>query len=278
MAIAEQSETWDGEAGLHWAEHQDHYDAMLSRMTPRLIAAAELTADDRVLDVGCGCGETSRIAGRLASDGTVLGVDLSGPMLERARVRAEGEGLGNVRFEKADVQVAAFPVGAFDRVLSRFGVMFFDEPQAAFANLHRSIRPGGRMAFLCWQEVGRNEHFALPYGAVAAFVPPPDLGEPDAAGPFSLADPARIRNLLDEAGYEDIMIEPVTEPVRMGANIEDAIEFLHGTPTARTMLREADEDTAAKAVTALREALTPYETPYGLFLGSAAWLVTARRS
>jgi SAM-dependent methyltransferase len=270
--------TWDGDSGLHWAEHQDRYDAMLSRLTPGLITAVGLSAADRVLDVGCGCGETTRIAGRLVPDGTALGVDLSGPMLGRARARAEVEGLSNVRFDKADAQVTAFPVETFDRVLSRFGVMFFDDPQAAFANLGRSIRPGGRITFLCWQEVGRNEHFAVPYGAVAAIVSPPDLGEPGAPGPFSLADPARIRHLLGEAGFCDVEIQAVTEPVRMGADAEDAIQFLQATPAARAMLGQADEETSAKARAALRDALTPYETSDGLFLGSAAWLVTAHRA
>jgi SAM-dependent methyltransferase len=277
VANAEQVKTWDGESGLHWAEHQDHYDAMLSRLTPGLIAAADISAADQVLDVGCGCGETTRIAGRRASAGTALGVDLSGPMLERARARAETDGLGNVRFERADAQETVFPAETFDRVLSRFGVMFFDDPRAAFANLRRSTRPGGRIAFLCWREIGRNEHFAVPFGAVATVVSPPDLGEPGAPGPFSLADPARIRDLLGAAGYDDIAIEPVTEPVRVGANAEDAIRFLWGTPVAREMLAQADEDTVAKGVAALREALTPYETSEGLFLGSAAWLVTAQR-
>jgi SAM-dependent methyltransferase len=277
MPNAEQVKAWDGDSGLHWAEHQDHYDTMLSRLTPGLTAAVDLSAAHHVLDVGCGCGETTRIAGRLASDGTALGVDLSGPMLERAKARAEAEGLSNVRFEKADAQATVFPAETFDRVLSRFGVMFFDEPQAAFANLRRSIRPGGRLAFLCWQEVGRNEHFAVPYGAVAAIVPPPDLGEPGAPGPFSLADPARTRGLLGEAGFRDIEIQAVTEPVYMGADVEHAIRFLRATPTARAMLGEVDDENSAKAMAALRDALTPYETSEGLFLGSAAWLVTAHR-
>jgi SAM-dependent methyltransferase len=277
MANAGQAEAWDGESGLHWAEHQDRYDAMLDRLTPRLIAAAEISATDRVLDVGCGCGETTRIAGRLAPDGTVLGVDLSGPMLERARARTRAEGPGNVRFAKADAQVTAFPAEAFDRVLSRFGVMFFDEPRAAFANLHRSVRPGGRLAFLCWQPMERNERFTVPYGAMAAFVPLPDLGEPGGPGPFSLSDPVRTRDLLGAAGYVDVEVESVTEPIRLGADAEDAVRFLRGTPTVRTAFGGTDEGTAAKAVAALREALTPYETPGGLFLGSATWLVTARR-
>jgi SAM-dependent methyltransferase len=277
MTNTEQVEAWDGETGRHWAEHQDHYDVMLGRLTARLVAAAEISATDRVLDIGCGCGETARIAARQASEGTVLGVDLSGPMLRQARARATEDGLNNVRFEKADAQMTDFAGEAFDLVMSRFGVMFFDDPRAAFANFARSMRPGGRIAFLCWQEVGRNEHLAVPFGAIAAFLPLPDLGDPAGPGPFAFADPERVRDLLNDTGFSAIAVDSVTEPVRIGSDADDAADFLREIPVARTMLGDADKSTAAKALAALREALTSYETPDGVFLGSAAWLVTARR-
>jgi SAM-dependent methyltransferase len=208
----------------------------------------------------------------------VLGVDLSGPMLEQARECAEAQGLGNVRFDKADAQVASFADEGFDVVLSRFGVMFFDDPRAAFTNLRRSVRSGGRIVFLCWQEVARNAHLVVPYGAVAAFVPLPDLGDPKGPGPFSLADDGRVRQLLGDAGFSDVGVESVTEPVCVGSDVDDAVRFLLETPTARAMLAKADDETADKAMAALRESLAPYETPDGVLLGSAAWLLTARRS
>ncbi|GAB3959118.1 methyltransferase domain-containing protein [Actinoallomurus acanthiterrae] len=277
MANSEQIEAWNSDTGRHWAEHQDRYDAMMSRLTDRLIADAAISAADNVLDVGCGCGQTTRIAARRASGGTALGVDLSRPMLERARERAEEEGLGNLRFERTDAQVADFPEESFDLVLSRFGVMFFDDPTAAFANLRRALRPGGRLAFLCWQEALNNEHMVVPYGAVATLVPLPDLGGPGKPGPFSLADPDRVRDLLGGAGFAEVRAEPVTEPVRLGADLDDAVDFLSGNPVVRGMLAEADDATIAKAFDAVRAALAPYETPDGVLLGSAVWSVTAGR-
>ncbi|MEV0404401.1 methyltransferase domain-containing protein [Actinoallomurus sp. NPDC050550] len=277
MTNSEQAEAWDGDTGRHWAEQQDRYDTMLSRLTDRLIADAAISAADHALDVGCGCGQTTRIAARQASEGAALGIDLSRPMLERARELAREEGPGNVRFERADAQVTDLPGESFDLVLSRFGVMFFDDPSAAFANLRRALRPGGRLAFLCWQDAARNEHLAVPYGAVANLVPLPDLGEPGKPGPFSLADPEHVRDLLAGVGFAGVRAESVTEPVRLGADLDDAVEFLSGNPVVRGMLAEADDTTIAKALDALRAALAPYETPDGVLLGSAVWSVTASR-
>lgn len=273
MVNTEQARAWDGEAGQHWATHQDRFDAMLSQFTVHLIVAAGISATDRVLDVGCGCGETTRVAARMASEGTVLGVDLSGPMLERARLRAERERIANVAFEQADAQVADLP--AVDVALSRFGVMFFDDPRAAFANVCRSLRPGGRLAFLCWREVTNNPYWVVIRGALAAFLTPPEVG--DGPGPFSLADPARVRGLLTDAGFGDVAVDPIAEPVCPGANADDAAEFVLMSGTARAMLADADEATVAKATDALRTALRPYETPDGVLVESAAWLVTAQR-
>lgn len=272
MANIEQAKAWDGETGRHWAAHQDRFDAMLSRLTVHLIVGANISAADSVLDVGCGCGETTRIAARLASGGTALGVDLSGPMLERARARAERLRIGNIAFKKADVQVADLPEA--DVILSRFGVMFFDDPRMAFVNLRRSLRPGGRIAFLCWQELANNPYWLVTRSALAAFVKPPEIG--DGPGPFSLADPARVRGLLADAGFRDVTVDPIGEPVCPGADADEAAEFVLKSGTARAMLADADDGTAAKAAAALRMSLRPYETPDGVLVESAAWLVTAR--
>ena len=140
----EQAEEWDGREGDHWVQHADRYDALSQRITPHLLDAGAVGAADRVLDVGCGCGLTSRAAAHAASAGSVLGVDLSAAMLQEAERRARAEGLTNVRFEQGDVQVHAFSPAAFDLAISRFGVMFFEDPVAAFANVASAIRPGGR--------------------------------------------------------------------------------------------------------------------------------------
>src|SRR5262249_31427945 len=146
-----------------------------------------------------------------APAGAVLGVDVSAPMLARARERAERAGLPNVRFEQADAQVHGFDAGAFDVVISELGVMFFDDPAAAFGNLRRALRPGGRLAFLCWQAQERNPYRMVPRRVIAAHVPIPDGPPPGSPGAFSLAEPEVVRELLGGAGFARVALEPVTE-------------------------------------------------------------------
>jgi SAM-dependent methyltransferase len=274
----EQAEAWNGDDGLHWAQHRDRYDTMLHPHATRLLHAAAIAPGQRVLDIGCGCGETTCRAARQAGPGGgALGVDLSGPMLDEARRRAARELLSNVSFEQADVQAFPFEAEAFDVAISRFGVMFFDDPHAAFVRIHQALRPGGRLAFLCWQDVMENDHLVVPFSAIARYVPLPELGGPGRPGPFSLADPERIRESLADAGFTGISIEPVTEPMWLGTDADDATGFLQENPTARTMLKDADEQTVANVRQALREALATHQTADGVALGSAAWLVTAER-
>ncbi|MFG2250878.1 class I SAM-dependent methyltransferase [Spirillospora sp. NPDC048823] len=250
---------------------------MLAALTSRLVDAAGISSTDKILDVGCGCGETSRIAARQAPQGEVLGIDISAPMLARARTRAEEEGVTNLRFHEADAGGTPLADGHYDVVLSRFGVMFFDGPQAAFENISRSLRPGGRLAFLCWQEVTQNEHIIVPFSVLASYVPVPDIGGPDAPGPFSLADPARIRGLLTKAGCTGIEIQPVRESLRLGSDVPDVVRYFRDHPAASSSIAAMDEATLAKVLDELSEAVKPFQAPDGVFFGSAAWLVTARR-
>jgi SAM-dependent methyltransferase len=274
----EQAEEWDGREGDHWVQHADRYDALSQRITPRLMDTAAISAADRVLDVGCGCGLTTRAAARAANAGAVLGVDLSAAMLREAERRAHAEGLDNVRFEQGDAQVHTFPPAAFDLAISRFGVMFFEDPAAAFRNIASAVRRGGRYVFLCWQDLPHNDWIMVPAGAALSYVPFPDLGPEGAPGPFSLADPDRARSVLMEAGFEDIDIEEITEQVLLGENASDATEFLRGTGMARVLLADTDPDTERNAMDAVRSALEAHEQPGGIWLGSAAWLFAARRS
>lgn len=278
---AVQAEAWNGDEGQYWVEHRDRHEAMQRRFTPRLLEAANITRDSRVLDIGCGCGATARAAARQAVDGDVLGVDLSGPMLSEARRLAREEEVEGVRFEQADAQTYPFTDGAFDVVLSRFGVMFFADPQVAFSNIARALRAGGRLAFLCWRSLGENEFLTVPFGAIARHVPLPELGGPEDPGPFSLADPDRIRGLLSGAGFAAITIEPVSEPMVMGTDVDDVMAYQLGTPMARSMLAkvtdEATNQKAAAAMEALREALSPHQGPDGIELDGADWLITAER-
>jgi SAM-dependent methyltransferase len=271
----EQAAAWQGEEA-HWTEHEERYDAAVRHYTLRLSAAVPIAAGEQVLDVGCGCGETTRAAARAAIAGGALGVDLSARMIARARERSRSAGLTNARFEQADAQVYPFDMRAFDLAVSRFGAMFFGDPVAAFGNIGRALRPGGRLALLAWQELGQNEWLLTLRGALAMgrTLPQPPVGTP---GPFGLADPATARHILADAGYAAIAIEGVSEPLCFGVDADDALGFLRGQGAIRGMLNGLDEATAGRALVALHATLAAHATADGVLLGSAAWLITARR-
>ncbi len=273
---ADQIAYWDGPAGEHWAAEQDRYDRINVAFRDRIVAALEAEPGERVLDVGCGNGALSVAIGPLVDPGgSVHGLDISGPMLATAARRAGEAGLDNVSFQRGDAQVYRLDDGAFDAVVSRFGVMFFDDPAAAFANLARALRPGGRIVFTCWQELVRNEWLMVPAGAALAFVPMPDLGAPGQPGPFSLADPDRIRAVLST--FVDVTLEEVIAPMRLGDTIEDVVAFFQRTDMAETLMKDVDAATATAAWAAVAEALVPHASVEGVTLNGAAWLVHARR-
>jgi SAM-dependent methyltransferase len=276
VANVEQAAAWDGEEGARWAEDAERYDASVRGHTRRLLAAARIAAGERVLDIGCGCGESTREAARAADPGPALGVDLSGPMLARARERARAEGLTNVSFEQADAQVYPFEEQAFDLAISRFGAMFFGDPVAAFRNIGRALRPGGRLALLAWQELGNNEWLLAVRGALAAGrpLPEPPVGAP---GPFGLADPSAVRRSLASAGFEAVELAEVREPMWFGADAEDAFAFVSTIGPTRGLLGGLDDASAARALEALRATLAAHETAEGVRFDSRAWLITARR-
>jgi SAM-dependent methyltransferase len=257
---------WNGPDGMHWAANHLRYEAMLGPLTPHLLAAAAPAAGEHVLDVGCGCGATTRLAAVTAAD--VLGVDLSAPMLEVARRQTADAGLTNVRYAEADAQTTRFePV---DVVMSQFGVMFFDDPAAAFANLRQA---GRRLAFLCWQGLEENEGRRLVRDAISPYV---DMPPPQKGGALSFADPDYVRELLTGAGFRDVELRDVREPIIAGRDADDATEFQLRAPAFAGWFAEAGPDAAARATEALRAAYAERETPDGVVFGSAAWLVTAR--
>ncbi|MGH9185794.1 MAG: class I SAM-dependent methyltransferase [Acidimicrobiales bacterium] len=274
----DQAAAWDGDEGTHWVSHQHRYETMTGAFTEPLLDAAAIAATDRILDIGCGCGQTTRLAAGQAPQGHGLGVDLSRAMLDRAEADAADAALTNVRFEQGDAQVHRFSPRAFDVAISRFGIMFFADPVTAFTNIGSALVAGGRLAFLCWQDVTRNAWITVPASAALAHVPIPDLGAADEPGPFSLADPNRISDLLTRAGFTDIETTSVEAPLRLGSDADDAVSFLSGTGIARALLESVDPDTATRALDAIRDALRPYERPDGLCLGGAAWLVTSHRA
>ncbi|WP_329052053.1 class I SAM-dependent methyltransferase [Amycolatopsis sp. NBC_01488] len=264
-----QAEAWNGYEGEHWASHADRYDAVNSGFNGYLLDRAG--PDDRVLDIGCGNGQLTRLAAARARSAT--GVDLSGPMLATARERAAE--VPNVTFEQGDVQVHPFAEGGFDLAVSRFGVMFFADPVAAFANVRRALRPSGRLAFLCMTALAGTD-LGRVFGALAAYLPQPT--GPDGSGPTSFADPARTTGVLTEAGFEDVACTHVEADQVWGHDVPDAARFIGDWGPVRHHLGLVDDATAAQAREALRAALTPFAGPDAVRLRGTAWLVTGRRS
>lgn len=231
---------------------------------------------DHVLDVGCGTGQTTRAAAGLAQAGSALGVDISAAAIERARELGRAEGLGNVSFECADAQVHRFPPERFDLAVSRFGAMFFADPGAAFANIARALRPGGRLVMMVWQPPERNEwdvaiRQALggPEGPVAVASDGPD--------PFSLADPPTVAGLLEAAGFAGVSFTDVHEPVYYGPDAAAALAWVRGFTCTSQALDRLDSAAAARALGRLREALAAHQSDDGVWFDSRAWIVTAVR-
>ncbi|MEV7175313.1 methyltransferase domain-containing protein [Kitasatospora sp. NPDC093679] len=271
---AEQARAWDGDEGTYWAEHADRFDRSLRGYRAPLLEAAAVRPADRVLDVGCGAGEITCEVARRAATGRVLGVDLSAALLRVARGRAAEQGLGRVGFEQADAQIHPFPAGGFDLAVSRTGTMFFADHAAAFRNIARAVRPGGRFVQLVWQPRSLNAWFLALTTAMAAGrdLPAPPPGAP---GPFSLSDPDRVRGLLAGAGFTEPHVEPLTAPMRFGADAEDAHRFVSG--LLGWMLADLDGARRARALDDLRTTLRAHETADGVLYPSATWLITAAR-
>jgi SAM-dependent methyltransferase len=276
VANVEMARAWDGEEGERWAEYASRYDASARRHATRLFEAAQITPGERVLDVGCGCGETTRQAARRSETGEVLGVDLSGPMLAVARQRSQAEGISNARFVQGDAQVYPFERQAFDLAISRFGVMFFGDPVAAFRNIGAALRPGARLALLAWQELRRNEWMLAIRDALAMgrTLPEPPVGAP---GPLGLAQPDDVRRFLREAGFEDVGLDDVAEPMHLGTDADDAYNWAHTMGPVKGLTEQLDEATKARALGNLRAVLAAHETSEGVRFDSRAWLITARR-
>jgi SAM-dependent methyltransferase len=225
-----------------------------------------------VLDIGCGNGQLTRLAANRARQGSATGVDLSGPMLATARARAVAEQVANVSFEQGDAQVHPFPAGQFDLAVSRFGVMFFADPVAAFGNVLAALRPGGRLAFLCVARLDGTDVGTV-FDAMSAYLPRP-TGQ-DGTGPTSFADPAHTTEVLTAAGFRDITCTPVVAEQVWGRDVADATDFMAAWGPIRYHLNQAGQDTAAQARAALATALGQFAQPDAVRLRGHALLVTA---
>jgi SAM-dependent methyltransferase len=264
---------WNEGAGQTWAELQSPMDRQLEPLGRRVMATLAPRPGERVLDIGCGSGATTvMLAQAVAPGGEAIGVDISRPMLDVARRRAEG--LTGVRFLEADAQTAGFEPASFDAVFSRFGVMFFADPTAAFANIRSALRAGGRLAFICWRPPFENPFMMLPMMAAAQHVTPPPPPEPGAPGPFAFADPDRVRSILEGAGFQGIEIAPHDQKIGSG-DLETSLGLSLRVGPLGALLRE-NPDKRETVIGAVRDALAAHQGPDGVQLDSAAWIVTAR--
>ena len=264
---ADQIAFWNGDAGAKWVKAQDRLDAMLSEISAELMGSAAPKPGEQVLDIGCGCGDTSiEIAKRGAH---VTGVDISQPMLARAKQRAP-----EINFIEADAAAHRFSP-SFDLLFSRFGVMFFANPDAAFANLKTALKPGGRLTFACWRDWRENEWVRIAISAVRPHVPlQPQLG-PEDPGPFAFADLSRVRRILTHAGFDRITIRPVDANMLLGNSLDDALNHIQDFGPVSRMLAEASPNEKTAATTALRDAFKPFATRTPFSLGGAVWIVSA---
>jgi len=269
---------WAGEKGRFWAEHADWFSRMLADFGASVLEGAALTPGERVLDVGCGGGDVSlAAAAAVRREGRVLGVDLSADELDVARVRAGQRGIDNVEFREADASADDLGPQTHDVLTSRFGVMFFADPVSAFTHLRAALRPGGRLAFVCWQSLDDNEWMTVPRRAIDEVLPLIPLPPPDTPGGFAFSDPDRVRSILDGAGWSAIDLVDTHRTVHLGDSVDEAVAFVRQMDYAKAVLDPAPPDQAAAAVEQARTALRARAGADGAIdLPGRVWLVRAR--
>ena len=256
-----------------WVEQQEQMDLQLGVFGVAAMDALQEIPNMDVLDVGCGCGHTTQQLKDRVGEGRVVGVDISDQLLDAARRRNRGE----VEFLEADAQVDPLQ-GPYDIIFSRFGVMFFDDPVAAFSNIRQAVRPGGRMTYVCWADRKANPWIRIPAGAAKAFLdlpaPPPD----DAPGQFAMENEGRVQQILHDAGWTDIRLERFTIDGSIGSDAADAASFITKMGPMSEPFALADLDTQNKTLQVIEEALTPYANDSGVVLGFSTWIVSAMQT
>jgi ubiquinone/menaquinone biosynthesis C-methylase UbiE len=275
---ADQIAYWNGPGGQHWVHRQQMQEGVLGSVTEILVARSNVKSGERVLDVGCGCGATTfAFGGKVGSSGRVLGVDISAPMLARAREITPPQ--APVEFVLADATVHSFAPASFDLVVSRFGVMFFADPSVSFANIREALRPGARMVFACWRTPRDNPWLMVPLQAAYQHVPKmPQLG-PEDPGPFAFADEERVRRILTEAGFSSIAFErsDLSMDVAGGRGLDAAVQTALEIGPASRALDGQPPDKVAAATASIREALGKFAKGDSVPLGGSIWVVTATK-
>ncbi|WP_419925568.1 class I SAM-dependent methyltransferase [Candidatus Poriferisocius sp.] len=275
---AEALRSYWNDRGPVWVEYRERLDAMLAPLGEAAIARLHPDPGEHVLDIGCGTGTTSLELARLVGEaGHVTGVDVSGPMLDEARRRADNAGLANASFVVADAGAHQFEPRHYDAAFSRMGIMFFAEAVAGFTNLRRALRPGGRLGFVCWRSPAENSWVTEPGQAVADILGPPEPMDPEAPGPFSLASADRISSVLTEAGLVDIDITPHDLPLSIGdGTTDELVRYYTDLLPATAIPDNAEEHVIDRVKAALGAMVERRRTPEGITMGGAAWLVSAR--
>ena len=269
---ADQLAAWDGEEGAYWTRHAERFDRSIAAHHGPFVRTAALVEDDHVLDIGCGTGQTTREAARAATSGAAVGIDLSSTMLDHARQTAADEGLANVAFVQGDAQVHAFEPQHFTVALARTSAMFFGDHLAAFRNIRRALRPSGRLVMLTWQPLSENEWLREIATSLAVGRQP--MLPPPGAGPVSLSEPDRVRELLSAAGYTDVELEGNEAPMWFGEDADTALDFILG--LTDWMVRDVDDAGRAAARDALAATIAEHHGADGVTFGSATWITTAR--
>jgi len=269
---AAQIDYWNASAGQTWAAFQAWLDRQLEPLGAEAMRVLAPVPGDRILDIGCGCGHTSvALADRVGPTGAVLGVDISQPMLAVAAARTPGTAAPEYRL--ADAQADDLGAASFDGIFSRFGVMFFSDPVAAFANIRRALKPAGRLAFVCWRPLAENPWMHVPLEAARPLLPPLPPPDPTAPGPFAFADADRLRGILTEAGFGAIAITPFDTAIGSGG-VEETLDLCRRVGPLGGALRETP-DRAEAVMGVVREALAAYLTPEGVMMPAAVWIVSA---
>ncbi|MGH7003335.1 MAG: class I SAM-dependent methyltransferase [Alphaproteobacteria bacterium] len=277
-ANAAQVELWNGPTGQRWSRLQKRLDDNLRPFADATLQRLAPKPGERIVDVGCGAGDTTlALADRVQAHGFVLGIDISHPLLQRATARAANTPEYPVRFAEADVAAYPFERASFDALFSRFGVMFFADPAAAFANMRRALKPGGRIAFCCWRDRRENPWATLPVVAarkhLAELPAPPGPEEP---GPFAFADSARIRRILTTAGFSQIECERFDPALIYGGDVTEAADFLTQMGPIGSVLQDHPEAVRTAVAATLAETLASHSDAAGVRLAAATWIVTAR--
>jgi SAM-dependent methyltransferase len=267
---------WNGSAGRNWTALQEEWDAIASAIADATIARAAVKPGERIVDIGCGCGGTTLALGQaVGPKGRVLGLDISTVMLARARARIT-PGLP-VEFVAADATVYDFPRRQFDLLFSRFGVMFFADPARSFTNLRTALRPGGRLVFACWRPPKENPWMMLPLNGTYLHVPPLPKPEPEDPGPYSFADPERVRRVLGVAGFQAIEFKPfdLELDIAHGRGLDAAVHHAMSIGATSRAIEGQPQAVRDKVAVAVRDVLKPFQRGEKVPLAAAVWLVSA---